>query len=1255
MIRHLKTAYGDFLDLERGVVGDIFDDRGTDGNIRNSILEVHRYPPRPEQLETLQRFSSLAPTSSARPHKRPLELPSQSYPSQASQNTHRAIPSIEGSDSEINRPYRAGTKRQRTHESGLNRKFGEYQRSMTREGQGAGPYQSSQTSRMQESIHQVVDSQKSPERKRRLYLSRFFVIVLIYLADPNPYGTPTSLPFISSQDSILRTNIDRSAIPDSPLGRDTTTGGGVFGGVVQLDRESTKSESPELHTSIQKLPFTDPNAAFGEQPISAANKPELSTTSCNSRSALQPVSTAHIVDNYAKDHGLGVRQTHEKAADIDCTPMRRPLTADLARTRNAQSYKDTLRESDPVFDPIESDTESFHEKQRMQSAKRLRSSKTPTTSFKPFRTSSGVEVDRRDGLFLVPSVPPSRTNGGPNSTRENGSSGQSENIQTPRQDPTASKVIVQSDPKRHREHDAEHIEDLQSKHSLHHDLMDAVQNLPQAGAAWSHDSHELENGTAQSNLQQKDDDVTSQIQEHDKSTHSSHNDNSVISNLEGGPSAQQADRLAKKAHEHQRDSAREPIEETTATGKEASDCNTQGKSLAKKKAAKGHQTKGQELAQARKQTVKQGVLTEARWNEETSVKEAQVPENKTTQELARERQTKEVLLAEEAKKLMLTADGAKKIEAEKIEKSKARLEELAGRQKANEPKADEQAKEVRARNRVKKDREEQRARESVQKLADIESKDAGHQEPKVYKAQTIRETATAVIVKAQRASADENLRKVRLSLNAQSRSMTPHIPSSRVNKSTSHSISLASSPLSNRSSGNMDAPLRSVLRQTPSTSRQSISSVTFDLPPQDELNNCISSTPKPQSLAGIKKESDKSSSTTKLRGNRSRTVPNTHARTPLKTPISKKAASSKITKIPANKATVQTKLNVTRERKKLKGRAVKPPITPRQAPKREISLSSGSESSTPENPVWQTGNAEAGPSSRKPIFRAATSAEAKPSTAPIDPEIGSIKVENRRMAARATLPHSTSSLETASVQMSKSRSPALALSETISVSSGSVSSSSNSVVESDSEGEPGGLSAKMSTGAKEGKLAPTTMNGTGKPANMIVDQSKNSSKSRAASQLSSQASSSRSRSTVPMHGDGEQVDQAADKQLQLESRSGRDKKVINQGLDHAGRLPNGIRPAYYKYPPLSELQKLPRAATPEVKPKITTSSSQPLDVSHVGKSGSDESSSESDESRSDSDEDEGVDAPSNQTWSEQKSRPYRGLKEVIKRRLCSLW
>ena len=174
-IRHLKTAYGDFVDLEERVVGDLFDDRGADGNIRNSILEVHRYPPTPDELERVQRFSSFAPTSSARPRKRPLELPSQSYPSIDPRITYGEIRSIEEGDAETNGPFVPTSKRQCMRDSRLNRAFDPHQPLGTREEQGSRPYHSSQISGTQESIHQVPDSQKSPGKKRM-----FWVVASIY-------------------------------------------------------------------------------------------------------------------------------------------------------------------------------------------------------------------------------------------------------------------------------------------------------------------------------------------------------------------------------------------------------------------------------------------------------------------------------------------------------------------------------------------------------------------------------------------------------------------------------------------------------------------------------------------------------------------------------------------------------------------------------------------------------------------------------------------------------------------------------------------------------------------------------------------------------------------------------------------------------------------------------------------------------------------------------------------------------------------
>ncbi|KAL9134420.1 MAG: hypothetical protein Q9175_004402, partial [Cornicularia normoerica] len=469
---------------------------------------------------------------------------------------------------------------------------------------------------------------------------------------------------------------------------------------------------------------------------------------------------------------------------------------------------------------------------------------------------------------------------------------------------------------------------------------------------------------------------------------------------------------------------------------------------------------------------------------------------------------------------------------------------------------------------------------------------------------------------------------------------------------------------------NTDAPLRSALRQIPSALRRSVSSVSFDLLPRAKLNEYIPPTLNTKSLKDINNElAAKSSSATNLQENPPRTTSNPPSETPMKVLIPKKAWDSKITKTPVQNGKVQTKLNVTRELKKLKGRAVESPITSMQAPKKEIVLSSGEDSTTSEELVWQTGNAKAGPSSRKPTFpitpfQGKKTAEVKPPAAPIDPIIRNIKVEKDKTAASANLPRTNLKSDTKSLQKSISRSPALALSETSSMSSGSASSTaSDSELESDSEE---GLQAPPSTtptGAKVGKLAPVTMKGVNKAVNVGAKQPEGHLQSRASSP-SSQVSTSRSRNTRSIHDDAKHVDQAADKQLQLESRqsvpSSRVKqassaasgtaedKAINQGLDHAGRLPNGIRPAYYKYPGLSELQKVPREVTPTVNPELGTLSSRPLGASPVGMSGSEESSSDSDDSSSNSDEDEDVDEPPSQTSSKKKSGHYPGMGGVMK-------
>ena len=1086
-------------------MGDLFDDRGADGNIRNSILEVHRYPPSPDELQTLQRFSSLAPTSSARPRKRPLELPSQSYLSQTSRDTHRAIPSIEEGDSETERPFGTPVKRRCMDDPRLNKRIAADQSLGMSKEHGGGPHHSSQASGTQESVHQVPDSQRSPKKKRTSQASHLSSAAITCQADPNPYGTPTSLAVIGSQESLPANEIDLSAIPDSPLGREAISVNRALEGAVHLDRVSAKEESPELRASVQGVPPTDPVDASGKQPTTSATSPEPSTPPFIFNSASQPTSIPQsipqIVDGYVKKHGLGVRQLGQNASDVNRNPNHISPIADPSHAQTARSNSKISHDSDPVFDPIESDTESFNEKQQMQSAKRLRLSKNSTASFTSPRATNKEEADRRNGQFLVPSVPQPSTNGACIPAGEANAQGQRENIQEPSEDLRVVSMNAQDEVQRQGKH-AEFLKNAQSEScnnepnklsretsSRDHgcdDITSTAKTSSQATTVWSQDSVESIDGTGITVNQKSDEHMSRQEPEPDKATGLGHDANDVVRNP------------AKKA--------------------------------------------------------------------------------------------RETALAEEANKIMLAADGAKAIQAEKREKEKA--------------------------------------------------KTGGMTPPKSIQAEK-REKENA----KRRGMTPPNI--------GPKRSMTPLVPETTATKSSSRQISLGSSPSSNPTSGSMggmNAPLRSALRQTPSALRRSVSSVSFDVPPRAKLNEYVPSM----------------------------TAPKAPSKTPIQIPLPKTASEGRITKPPAKNGKVQTKLNVTVHPKKLKGRVVNLPIKSTPAPKQEIVLSSGEDSSTSEEPKWQSGNAKAGPSSRKPMFPVTTSqgkkmTEVKRPRTHIDPNIRNIKVEKDRTAAPATVSRSTPKSDTTSLKKSNSHSPAQALLESISLSSGSASSSDSGSASgdsdsgSDSEEMLHAPSSKTSTGVTNGKVATGTMKGNSKAVDVGTKQLQGNIQSKGPSQPS-RASSSGSRNTVLVHGDGEPVDQAADKKSHLESRdsvsrsrvkqapsttsSVPDYEVINQGLNHAGRLPNGIRPAYYKYPTLTELQKLPRSVSP---PSLENSSSQPLGMSPLENSGSDDLSSESDDSSSTSDEDQEIKGVASLTRSKKPISEYRGFKGLLKSRLTRPW
>ena len=153
-IKHFETYFGEVLAMYDRI-GEYFDDRSTDdqskddGVPKTSIALLHRHPPDPAELQYVRRFGSLMPESAAIPRKRPLTI---------AQQVHRN--NFEGWDPEQPNSMQKRQKTQQAyHNEGLN--VHQDEPIMSRE-EVAGVCGSSQVSGTQGSVHQVIDSQRSP-------------------------------------------------------------------------------------------------------------------------------------------------------------------------------------------------------------------------------------------------------------------------------------------------------------------------------------------------------------------------------------------------------------------------------------------------------------------------------------------------------------------------------------------------------------------------------------------------------------------------------------------------------------------------------------------------------------------------------------------------------------------------------------------------------------------------------------------------------------------------------------------------------------------------------------------------------------------------------------------------------------------------------------------------------------------------------------------------------------------------------------
>jgi len=141
-------------------VGDTFKESR---DISDRTVKVVRLPPTERDLGNPERFSSIAPESSARPNKRALGLHAQSV-----RNSLRDLVNAEDWSARGPRDNQErAAKRQRTDDVRLRGAFDYDRPLLSSEGPEEDVYQrSSQTAWRGSPVHQVDDSQRSPGMKR---------------------------------------------------------------------------------------------------------------------------------------------------------------------------------------------------------------------------------------------------------------------------------------------------------------------------------------------------------------------------------------------------------------------------------------------------------------------------------------------------------------------------------------------------------------------------------------------------------------------------------------------------------------------------------------------------------------------------------------------------------------------------------------------------------------------------------------------------------------------------------------------------------------------------------------------------------------------------------------------------------------------------------------------------------------------------------------------------------------------------------
>ena len=200
-----------------------------------------------------------------------------------------------------------------------------------------------------------------------------------------------------------------ASIPDSPTDRVVTIIDEGDAPIINPGRATTKSESPELGLSVYDVPRITPERAFA-QPNSAQDAIENSQPPQVVPNSSPTLPTTPEMNGQLEVQESAV-QRKEKSPLHACRSLsRKAPTVNGSPAGHTKLANGGDRDSEQIYDDIESDTESFHERQQMHIAKRFRSDRTTPGRLHGPRAPKILTKEKRNGPFLIPEFPASRLN-----------------------------------------------------------------------------------------------------------------------------------------------------------------------------------------------------------------------------------------------------------------------------------------------------------------------------------------------------------------------------------------------------------------------------------------------------------------------------------------------------------------------------------------------------------------------------------------------------------------------------------------------------------------------------------------------------------------------------------------------------------------------------------------------------------------------------------------------------------------------------